>query len=230
MLKLWKGCRRTMALAAIASVCLTGIARQADATMFGISDGGVVEAAGCMAASCGSTQTFDDTIGGFAAVSGTIMIDAASDTLDLSITLVDAIGLTAMGAPDNGISAIAFTDVVYSVAGLSLIEVIPGSKFIISGAVPGGPTATVTGNYSQDAALAQAFVENAVRITGSCTIVADDVTCGFGFGTAGLDLAVGAAPEDRFFRHTMNVTAVVPEPSTGLLLALGLLGLTLRRR
>ena len=158
------------------------------------------------------------------------MIDQASDTLDLSITLVDAIGLFAMSGPDNGVSAIAFTDLVYSVGGLSLIEVIPGSKFIIDGAIPGGPTATVTGDYSQDAALAQAFVENAVRIAGSCTIVADSIACGFGFGTSGLDLAVGAAPEDRFFRHTLNVTAVVPELSTGLLLALGLLGLTLRRR
>ena len=68
------------------------------------------------------------------------------------------------------------------------------------------------------------------RVTGTCNVVDEFVTCGIGFGTTNFTLDVGAPLEERYFRHTMNVTGIVPEPSTGLLLAAGLLSLARRRR
>ena len=232
MLMLWELCRRSCHRKArwipAALLCVIGLGLPQSglgATMFGVTDGGVVEAAGCMAASCGGSQTFDDTIGDFAAVSGSIMIDASAGMLDLSLTLEDPFGLSAISGSDNGVSAIGFTGVLYSVTGLSLISPLGGGHFIIAG----GQTASVSGVYSQDAA-AQGFALDEARITGTCNVVDQFVTCGIGFGTTNFTLDVGAPLEERYFRHTMNVTGIVPEPSTGLLLAAGLLGLARRRR
>ena len=224
MFELRKGCRVTAACS-VAILALAAATPGGAATVFGVTAGGVVDAEGCTAASCGGTRTFADTIAGFAPVSGSISIDASALTLDLSLQLDDTVSLVATGGADNGVAAIDFSSVVYSVSGLSLIEVVPGAKFIIGG----GQTASVVGSYSQDAAAA-GFALGTTRITGTCDIVGTSVTCGLGFGTVGLTLEVGAAPVTRYFRHTMNVTGIVPEPSTGLLFAAGLIGLALRRR
>jgi len=229
MFELRKWCCPGVALAAIAATGLLGAARDAAATTFFATDGGVVEAAGCLEASC-TNQTFDDTIGGFASVSGSITIDSL--LLDFTLTLTQPVGLTSSG--DNGVTAIEFTDVVYSVTDLPLMQIGP-DKFMIDGTLPGGPTASVAGDYSQNGGSPDPFAESNARVTGICDVMGDTVLCGLTFGTSGFDLAVGPpvpAPgtNQRFFRHMMNVTAVVPEPSTGLLLSLGLLGLALRRR
>jgi hypothetical protein len=229
MFELWKGCRAGAACS-VALWVLAAAAPGTAATLFDVTAGGVVDAVGCTAASCsGSTQKFADTLTGFAAVSGSISIDTAAHTLAVSLQLDDTVSLLAMGGSDNGVSAIDFSKVFYSVSGLSLIEVVAGAKYIIGG----GQTASVAGFYSQNA-VASGFTLGAARITGTCDIAGTSITCGFGFGTAGLTLGVGATPATRYFRHTMNVAGVlgdvVPEPSTGLLFAAGLIGLALRRR
>ena len=106
--------------------------------------------------------------------------------LNFDLTLTQSIELT--GA-DNGVTSIEFTNFGYSVTDLALIELSAG-KYLINGAVPGGVTASVSGDYSQNGG-GPVDVTRAARVTGTCDITGDTVVCGLIFRANGFDLPVG---------------------------------------
>ena len=55
------------------------------------------------------------------------------------------------------------------------------------------------------------------------------MTCGFIFGPGKTSLPIGSSPQNRKLVNVFNVVTTIPEPGTGLLLTLGLVGLATRR-
>lgn len=213
------------------------LAPVATATTFGITSGGIDVAAGCTAVSCGATQTFELATA-LAPATGTVDLDTGALTLGFSLSVgtveLDRIG----GGEDNGVASVVFSPVTYATtAPLSLIDAGFGNYVIA-----GGQTAAVSGMQTQQDDLAgsvngtpAAFAAATAGVTGSCTVTtATTITCGLTFGSANFTLEVGDPPdldpETRWFRHTANIGAVVPEPAPGALLALGLTGLAAGRR
>ncbi len=60
-------------------------------------------------------------------------------------------------------------------------------------------------------------------LSGQCSVNAN-ITCGITFGALN-DFSFDVNGQTRWFTHTVNVTAVVPEPATAALFGVGLVGL-----
>ena len=206
-------------LLAFALLCFVSSGAQA----LGISGGGFDQALGCSSVACGTTQTLelDPAADPVAPVSGSIDLDTTALTLSFSFSVAE-LGLTPLGGgDDNGVSNVVFTNTVYQAAGLSLLSA--GGSYIVGPA----QTAQVSGEQTQLAGMTtvggtpSAFLVDA-RITGSCTTSGAGLSCGLSFGQSGFSFDVGdPTPAARYFQHTANLVAV-PEPSTALLLGLGL--------
>ncbi|RIL01373.1 MAG: hypothetical protein DCC71_17870 [Proteobacteria bacterium] len=174
----------------------------------------------CGAASCfGSGGQIWINNGNYA-TTGTITIDDVALTISGTLTVPFS---EITGAADNGITEIEFYNTTYSFSNLP-ITIIAGSPttYQISPGVttsvvdPGTLTQIGTGGGSTDP------VFNSVRVTGSCGLVAGNVgQCGFTFGASGFQVG---APSSRYVQQTFNL-AVVPEPTTLLLIGGGVFGL-----
>lgn len=178
----------------------------------------------CMAAiwSLGSGESF--------AATGTIAIDTTLNTMTISLAVATSV-IDASGAQvptDLGASSLAFTNGTYTA--------------VVAITNSGGGTWTI--NTGQSAAVAFTNVQavgagagaavsiGAVRLTGSCLVLNNNTgNCGLIFGSQGTTpFQVGGAGfggYSRFVRQTFNV-GVVPEPTTLLLVAVGLTGLAIR--
>lgn len=158
------------------------------------------------------------------ATTGTITIDDGALTISGTLTVPFS---EITGAADNGITDLEFYNTTYTFTNLPIaITAGPPTTYSISGSAtavvdPGTVTQVGTGGGSVDP------VFNAVRVTGSCGLVAGNVgQCGFTFGATGFQVG---APLSRYVQQTFNL-AVVPEPTTLLLLGGGIAGLAVAGR
>jgi hypothetical protein len=150
---------------------------------------------------------------------GTITIDDTALTLNatLSVAFSEITGPVA-----NGITELEFYNTTYTITNAP-ITVIAGSPTTYQ--ITGGNFATVdpttltqvgTGGGSTDPLFSN------VRVTGSCGLVDGNVgQCGFTIGFLNFN---SGAPLNRVVQQTFNL-AVVPEPTTLVLIGAGVLGL-----
>jgi hypothetical protein len=180
------------------------------------------------AALCPVQKTFDLFQAGTA--SGSITIDTNTNQATISLS-VPLFSFDDVSAPVGGVDEIEFSNVFYS-AVVSVVDNGLGSYQQSGGAVNG----TVTGTYTQKSLgstviAAQLFNETAAFQNLTCPVTGIG-QCGLtvGNGVSGsYDLEIGSGPALTKFVNTINIS-VVPEPATGMLVALGLGALVTRRR
>ncbi|HEB88411.1 MAG TPA: PEP-CTERM sorting domain-containing protein [Deltaproteobacteria bacterium] len=170
-------------------------------------------AEGCTSASCFLSSVF--SLQAPSQVTGSI--DLVGNTLSFSIDLA---GPATLVGSDGPVTSVDFTNLNYS----GSVVVTP-----ISGGVAFSDQATtVSGTLTPNGAGSPiAFNISGVNTTGNCSTGAS-LVCGLQFG-AGVGFAIHVNGNPRFFRHTVDVNAVVPEPGTALLIGLGLTALAVQR-
>ncbi len=179
------------------------------------ANSGLDQGNGCGAADCFFSNIF--TLDASAPVSGTF--DLSGGTLTFSIDLAAA----SFSGSDGAVTGVNFANVNYSGA----VAVTPG--------LPGFVTfldqpASVSGTLTPvGAGSAVAFSAASTNLTGNCQTVGSSITCGLNFG-AGIGFPIGVNGNTRYFNHRVDVVALIPEPSTALLLGAGLALLGARRR
>lgn len=182
-----------------------------------------------------------------ACLSGTSCVTAATFSLDpptptkTTTGSIDFAGTTAvislfvpaytMTGSSGSVTALDFTDVTYSATvSISVTDLGGGTVSITQSGV--ALDGSVSGTYAQTGGPgAAAFSDLTVSFSGlNCLLFSGTGQCGLtvgGFPTAA-DFALDVDGVDHDVVQLFNV--IVPEPGTAALLALGLLGLGLRRR
>lgn len=178
----------------------------------------------CTSTSCLSTVWTNNSN---YATTGTITLDTTLLTLNATLSVPFS---EITGAANNGITEIEFYTTTYTITNAP-ITIIAGTPTTYQ--ISGGNWASVdpttftqvgTGGGSTDP------IWSSVRVTGSCGLVAGDVgQCGFTFGGTGFSFGLGTPPVTRAVQQTFNL-AVVPEPTTLLLLGGGFAGLAFAGR
>ena len=173
---------------------------------------------------CALNSTFEVAPGDSFPISGTFTYDDVSSTIDIDITLASG---TMFGGHD-GISEVIFTNVNYVVnAAPVTLTVPPGMLFAGPGA------GTVTGTYEQSDGTSTVLGPDAINGLSaffnnfSCSNLDAVGLCGFTVGASrDFALSIGqTGPGDSTdFVQTFSFNAVIPEPTTASLLALGLVG------
>ncbi len=221
--------------AAVGGALLIGVAQAGSALTMTATGGGISAVVGnyaCASATspglCAIQKTFDYFTPGTA--SGTITVDTNTNLATVALSIA-SFSFDDVSAPVGGVDEILFTNVFYSVT-VPVIDNGSGFYNQTGGAVLG----TVTGTYEQKlggaTAIAAAAFSESVSYSNLVCPTGGIGQCGLtaGNGAAGLyDLNVGSGPALTKFVNTLNVN-VIPEPATGILLALGLAIVAARRR
>ncbi len=200
------------------------LAGPVSATTILTSGSGLDLAVGCTDSSCFDFSAPPTVVlynlSASAPVSGTFGITGL--TLDFSIDLAAA-NLT---GPDGAVTSVDFSNVNY-LGSVSVVDQGSGNFFI------GSQTASMSGTLTPNGAGSPVDFGQlpgpalAVAVSGNCNTAGNLLSCGLIFGTNGFELGVNG--NQRFFRHTVDITGVIPEPNTALLLGLGLSTLAIRR-
>ena len=215
---------RKLALTAAPSVALTllallVLASGANALTIDSGNSGLDIASGCADSGCFTPLYEDLTSSG--TVSGTVEIIGSTLSFDI---LLDGANLAATGG-DGPVTSIDFQNFNY--VGSIGVTLDASNNYIVGG----GQTATVSGTVlANGAGSAGSVAGNTVLVTGLCSgSPGTDLQCGLIFGPL-LDFSADVNGNTRYFQHSLDVFAAIPEPGTALLLGLGLAGLTARRR
>lgn len=188
-----------------------------DAQAMSITGGGIDQALGCSSLACGSTQTLG--IGTpLAPATGTLELDTGALTLSFQMN-VAALPMAPLGPDDNGVYELSFINTVYHAVALSVLDL--GGSYLIGPA----QTASVTGIQSQMGPLVpppSGFAALSAQVNGSCFTSGGDLSCDLSFGQTNFSFDIGTPGETRYFQHTANVVAAVPEPTTLALLGVAL--------
>ena len=178
---------------------------------------GLDQANGCASAACFPFNSIF-SLPTPSPVSGTF--DIVGTTLTFSIDLA---GPATLVGNDGLVTSVDFTNVNYS----GSFSVVPGvADFSFT-----DQSSTVSGTLTPNGAgSAVAFNIAGVNTTGSCTgTPGTSLVCGFQFG-AGAGFAIDVNGNQRYFNHLVDINGVVPEPSSALMIGLGLTALAVRRR
>jgi hypothetical protein len=184
----------------------------------------------CTSVTCG-TPVWSLASGESFAATGTITIDTTLNSMTIALAVASSV-LDASGAQsptDLGATSLVFTGGTY--VGVVGITDNGGGNYSINSGQTAGLGFTLV--EAVGAGTGYPVTLGAVRVTGGCLVTADGTgQCGLTFGSAGTTPfevgGIGFGSYSRFVRQTFNV-GVVPEPTTLLLVAMGLGALAVRR-
>jgi hypothetical protein len=217
-------------LTSIALLCGSAVA--ATTTHYIVANGlGLDDGYACLSSAgpglCSASQTFDvaSTFG----ITGSFTFDDGAGTIDVDITLATA----SMPGTHDGVDEIVFTNVNYTVAGMSAFSPGAGQLFGVS-----ATAGSITGFYEQksgganvvgpDAIDPMSSIFSAFSCSGLGGVGLCGLTVGAGSRDFNLDVGTTGSGDPSDFVHTFNFN-VVPEPTTGALFGLGILALGIRR-
>lgn len=206
--------------ALVLALSVLAITSAAEALTINTATSSIDQGFGCTDSFCAFDIIYE--LDASSAVSGTF--DITAGTLSFAISLPSATFSYNDVGSDGGVTSVDFTGVTYSGSFAVVDE--GGGLFSFQDQ---SSTVSVSGTLTPNGAGAfVAFNLGSVNTTGICNAGVSSLTCGLQFGAGFSPMPISVNAQSRYFRHTLDIRNV-PEPSTALLVVLGLAALAHRR-